>query len=103
MFIFSVALFAWLISHTFSANGQYFSLTTNQRTIFSGMTFLGKRTGHQNLCPGCYFHASLLKFLFISKFSVSETTLPSKPKPAASSDKSKAQSKTAAGNKKLTC
>ena len=28
-----VALFAWLISHTFSANEQYFSLTTNQAAM----------------------------------------------------------------------
>jgi hypothetical protein len=35
------ALFACLISRTFLANEQYFSLTTNQRTVLSA-----KRTGH---------------------------------------------------------
>jgi hypothetical protein len=78
---------------------MFFSHNKSANNIFS-YGFSAKRTGR---CPGCYFHASLLKFLCISKFSVSETTLPSKPKPAASTDKSKAQSKTAAGNKKLTC
>ena len=34
-----VSLFAWLISRTFSANEQYFSLTTNQPTVFSAMTY----------------------------------------------------------------
>jgi hypothetical protein len=34
-----LALFAWLISRTFSVNEQYFSLTTNQRTVLSAMTF----------------------------------------------------------------
>jgi hypothetical protein len=32
-------LFAWLISRTFSTNEQCFSLTTNQRTVFSAMAF----------------------------------------------------------------
>jgi hypothetical protein len=34
-----MALFACLISRTFSTNGQCFSLTTNQRTVLSAMTF----------------------------------------------------------------
>ena len=33
------ALFALLISHTFSVNEQYFSLTTNQPTVFSDMAY----------------------------------------------------------------
>ena len=32
-------LFAWLISRTFSANEQYFSLTTNQPTVLSAMVY----------------------------------------------------------------
>ena len=35
---------AWLISRTFSANEQYFSLTTNQPTILSTMAY---QQGHQ--------------------------------------------------------
>jgi len=34
-----VALFAWLISRIFSANEQYFSLTTNQQTVLSAMAY----------------------------------------------------------------
>jgi hypothetical protein len=52
MFIFSIALFAWLISHTFSANEQYFSLTTNQRTIFSAMTFQANEQGIRTCAQG---------------------------------------------------
>ena len=33
------ALFAWLISRTFSTNEQYFSLTTNQPTVLSVMAY----------------------------------------------------------------
>ena len=36
------AMFAWLISRTFSVNKQYFSLTTNQPTVLSAMA--AKRT-----------------------------------------------------------
>ena len=32
-------LFTWLISRTFSANEQYFSLTTNQSTVLSAMAY----------------------------------------------------------------
>ena len=32
-------MFAWLISRIFSANEQYFSLTTNQPTVLSVMTY----------------------------------------------------------------
>jgi len=32
-------MFAWLISRIFSANEQYFSLTTNHPTILSTMTY----------------------------------------------------------------
>jgi len=35
-----IALFAWLISHAFSANEQYFSPTTNQSTVLSAMAYL---------------------------------------------------------------
>jgi len=34
-----IALFVWLISRTFSANEQYFSLTTNQPTVLSAMAY----------------------------------------------------------------
>ena len=37
---------AQLISHTFSANEQYFSLTTNQPTILSAMSYEPSDTGH---------------------------------------------------------
>jgi hypothetical protein len=37
------ALFAWVISRTFSANEQYFSLTTNQRTILSAIASQANR------------------------------------------------------------
>jgi len=33
------ALFAWLISRTFSANEHYFSLTINQPTVLSAMAY----------------------------------------------------------------
>ena len=39
------ALFAWLISRTFSANEQYFSLTTNQPTVFSVMAYQPSEQG----------------------------------------------------------
>jgi len=37
--IYIIALFVWLISRICSANEQYFSLITNQRTILSVMTY----------------------------------------------------------------
>ena len=36
---FGYALFAWLISRTFSANEHYFSLTANQPTVLSAMAY----------------------------------------------------------------
>jgi len=39
------ALFAWLISRTFSANEQYFSLTTNQPIVPSAMTYQPSEQG----------------------------------------------------------
>ena len=44
--IMRVALFAWLISRTFSANEQYFSLTTNQLTVLSGMAYQPSEQGN---------------------------------------------------------
>ena len=40
-----VALFAWLISRTFSANEQYFSLITNQPTVLSAMAYQPSEQG----------------------------------------------------------
>ena len=40
-----ISLFAWLISRTFSANEQYFSLTTNQQTILSAMAYQPSEQG----------------------------------------------------------
>ena len=40
-----IALFAWLISRTFSANDQYFSLTTNQPTVLSAMAYQPSEQG----------------------------------------------------------
>ena len=39
------AMFAWLISRTFSANEQYFSLTTNQPTVLSAMAYQPSEQG----------------------------------------------------------
>ena len=39
-------LFTWLISRTFSVNEQYFSLTTNQSTVFSAMSYLRSEQGN---------------------------------------------------------
>jgi len=39
------ALFAWLISRTFSTNEQYFSLTTNQPTVLSVMAYQPSEQG----------------------------------------------------------
>ena len=39
------ALFAWLISRTFSANEQYFPLTTNQPTVLSAMAYQPSEQG----------------------------------------------------------
>jgi hypothetical protein len=39
------ALSVWLISRTFLANEQYFSIKTNQRTILSAMTFQPSEPG----------------------------------------------------------
>ena len=38
-------LFAWLISHTFLANEQYFSLTINQPTVLSAITYQPNEQG----------------------------------------------------------
>ena len=38
-YAFRLALFAWLISRIFSANEQYFSLTTNQLSVLSAMAY----------------------------------------------------------------
>ena len=35
----SIVMFAWLISCTFSADEQYFSLTTNQLKVLSAMAY----------------------------------------------------------------
>ena len=35
----TVVIFAWLISRTFLANEQYFSLTTNHPTVLSAMAY----------------------------------------------------------------
>jgi len=40
------ALFVWLISRTFSANEQYFSLTTNQLTKLSAMAYQPSKQGN---------------------------------------------------------
>jgi hypothetical protein len=40
-------LFAWLISRTFSANEQCFSLTTNQQTVLSAMAFQPSEQGEK--------------------------------------------------------
>jgi len=39
------ALFAWLISRTFSANEHYFSLITNQPTVPSAMAYQPSEQG----------------------------------------------------------
>ena len=39
------ALFAWLISRTFSANEQYFSISTNQPTVLSAMVYQPSEQG----------------------------------------------------------
>ena len=39
------ALFVWLISRTFSANEQYFSLTINQTTVLSAMAYQPNEQG----------------------------------------------------------
>jgi len=43
--------FAWLISHPFSANEQYFSLTTNQPTVLSAMAYQPSEQGIGGLGP----------------------------------------------------
>ena len=44
-YIMDIVLFAWLISRTFSANEQYFSLTTNQSTVLSAMSYQPSEQG----------------------------------------------------------
>ena len=46
-------LFAWFISHTFSVNEHYFSLTTNQSTVFLDMAYRPSEHGniYQYLYP----------------------------------------------------
>ena len=39
------AMFAWLISRTFSANEQYFSLVTNQSTVLLAMAYQPSEQG----------------------------------------------------------
>ena len=43
------ALFAWLISRTFSANEQYFSLTTNQPIVLSAMAYQPSEQGNGDM------------------------------------------------------
>jgi hypothetical protein len=43
----TLALFACLISRTFSANKQYFPLITNQRTVLSVMAFQQSEQGSE--------------------------------------------------------
>ena len=40
-----IVLFAWLISRIFSANEQYFSLTTNQPTVLSTIAYQPNEQG----------------------------------------------------------
>jgi len=42
----AIALFVWLISRTFSANEQYFSLTTNQPTVLLAMAYQPSEQGN---------------------------------------------------------
>jgi len=44
-----IALFAWLINRTFSANEQYFSLSTNQSTVLSAMAYQPIKQGTWSL------------------------------------------------------
>ena len=44
------ALFAWLISRTFLANEQYFSLTTNQPTVLSAMAYQPSEQSNDRFC-----------------------------------------------------
>ena len=48
-----VALFAWLISRTFLANEQYFSLTTNQPTILTVMAYQPSEQGSSKANVSC--------------------------------------------------
>jgi len=48
----AVSLFAWLISRTFSANKQYFSLITNQPTVLSAMAYQPNEQGNSTFSHG---------------------------------------------------
>ena len=43
-----IALLAWIISRTFSANEQYFSLTINQPTVLSAMAYQPSEQGNNH-------------------------------------------------------
>ena len=49
-----IIVFAWLISHTFSVNKYYFSLTTNQPTILLSHVLSAERTGQPDSV--CFFN-----------------------------------------------
>ena len=64
------ALFAWLISRTFSDNEQYFSLTTNQPTVPSAMAYQPSEQGScrlKNISFLLKCKAELLPFFFQKK------------------------------------
>jgi hypothetical protein len=63
----SSALFASLISHTFSVNEQCFSLTTNQQTILSVMAFQPSETRSLCLCYLNHFEQLCLVLLSTKK------------------------------------
>jgi len=67
-----IALFVWLISRTFSVNEQYFSFTTNQPTILSGMAYQPSEQGNEclsgnRLFPGFLLQCELLPPFWIEK------------------------------------
>jgi len=63
-------LFAWLISRTFSANEQYFSLIINQPTVLSVIPY---QPSEQGIYPLQYsFHP---KKTYYARFGVSQTFL----------------------------
>jgi len=60
---------AWLIIRTFSANEYYFSLTTNQPTVFSAMTYQpneeGYLTQNKGLCASAHHSCRTAVSLFV--------------------------------------
>ena len=84
--LYAYALFAWLISRTLSTNKHYFSLTTNQPTLFSTMAYQPSEQGNSRfaipsdkdeaLTNGHSTAKDISVYLYIINRSIRQTVAP---------------------------